>query len=517
MPALLLAGLVFVFQDGLLYMARTWSRPEYSHGYLIPLLALYLFLLRVPELAQPAPRGSWSGFVFVVVGLVGLVFGELSAIYTIVQYSFLLALFGLLVVAFGWSAFRAIWMAFALLLFMIPLPNFIYNNLIGELELMAASLAVDAIRMLSISVFLGGNALDFGSWQLVIDDACDALRALFSLLTLAFAWAAFYRGPVWQRILIVLLPVPLALGMDAGRMIAAAWLFADRGPDVAESFIGTFDGWWVFTACAGLVLGCAFLLARFSGRRLRDSVHLGPPPLSQAADLLPRRLTSRGAAALVLVVVGGALLLSLQGRQDLIPERDRFSSFPPRIGVWQGQAAFVEQRMIDSLKLDDYLVNDYRRDAEPAGRVNLWVAYYANQRKGASAHSPRSCLPGDGYEIESFRLHRVADVGPSWAPMPVNRAVITKGESTVLVYYWFVERGRIQTNEYLVKWYIFWDALTQRRTDGALVRLTTTVPDRLEMEAADRRLEQFVRDLDPVLGYYLPQRQATFENAQAQR
>jgi EpsI family protein len=97
----------------------------------------------------------------------------------------------------------------------------------------------------------------------------------------------------------------------------------------------------------------------------------------------------------------------------------------------------------------------------------------------------------------------------------VNRSVIAKGNLRQLVYYWFVERGRIQTNEYKVKWSIFWDALTRNRTEGALVRVTTFVSDKGLLGEADQRLEKFVRAVDPKLAYYLPQENATFRQASA--
>ena len=71
-------------------------------------------------------------------------------------------------------------------------------------------------------------------------------------------------------------------------------------------------------------------------------------------------------------------------------------------------------------------------------------------------------------------------------PLPVNRVIIGLGDDRQLVYYWFAQRGRMLTNEYLVKWYIFWDALTRNRTDGALVRLTTFV-DESDSGIAGRR------------------------------
>ena len=72
------------------------------------------------------------------------------------------------------------------------------------------------------------------------------------------------------------------------------------------------------------------------------------------------------------------------------------------------------------------------------------------------------------------------------------------------MYYWFQQRDRILTNEYLVKWYIFWDALTRNRTDGALIRLVTYVPESMSLEEADAKLQDFIRDFDPTLAYFLP-------------
>jgi EpsI family protein len=85
-----------------------------------------------------------------------------------------------------------------------------------------------------------------------------------------------------------------------------------------------------------------------------------------------------------------------------------------------------------------------------------------------------------------------------------KRAVIAKGLSKQLVYYWFQQRGRHMTNKYVVKWMIFWDTLTQKRTDGALVRLVTSVPDRMDISAADARLAAFMREIHPLTHAYIP-------------
>ena len=73
------------------------------------------------------------------------------------------------------------------------------------------------------------------------------------------------------------------------------------------------------------------------------------------------------------------------------------------------------------------------------------------------------------------------------------------------MYYWFQQRGRIITNEYLVKWYLFWDALTKNRTDGSLVRLTFFLKPGEDLAVGDKALSDFARDVVPQLKSYIPE------------
>ena len=141
----------------------------------------------------------------------------------------------------------------------------------------------------------------------------------------------------------------------------------------------------------------------------------------------------------------------------------------------------------------------------PAPRpVDLYVAWYSSQRAGRSVHSPRTCLPGGGWRIVEFDQVEVPGVEAAGQPLRVNRVVMGMGTSKQLVYYWFQQRGRIVTNEYLAKWYLFWDSLTRRRSDGALVRLVVPLADGEQTSNADADLAQFAAELAPVLERYVP-------------
>jgi EpsI family protein len=89
--------------------------------------------------------------------------------------------------------------------------------------------------------------------------------------------------------------------------------------------------------------------------------------------------------------------------------------------------------------------------------------------------------------------------GPS-----VNRTIIQLGDERQLVYYWFQQRGRTFTSEYMAKWYLFRDGIIMDRSDGALVRLITPIPPNSDEAAADERLQVFLREFYPELGRFIP-------------
>ena len=143
------------------------------------------------------------------------------------------------------------------------------------------------------------------------------------------------------------------------------------------------------------------------------------------------------------------------------------------------------------------------RDSSPYP-VNFYTAWYQEQRKGASIHSPKSCLPGGGWVIQSHTIEALPNVNAYGEPLKVNRVLMQMGEHQQLVYYWFQGRGRNITNEYMAKWFMFWDSLVNNRTDGALMRLITYVPEGSDISEAEQRLNNYAEEFYPVFSEYIP-------------
>jgi exosortase D (VPLPA-CTERM-specific) len=498
-----LAVAVVPFARVLNQLVGMWdSTPEYSHCMLLPLISAFLIFRERAVLARMRFEGSWAGVAVLLAGAGLWGVAELSTIWVIEQYAFIVVIYGLTLALVGRAAFRRLWMAMLILLFTIPLPMFFSNSLSLHLELISSAIGVDVIRLFNIPVYLDGNVIDLGVYQLQVAEACSGLRYLFPLMTLAFIVAYFFRASLWKRALLFLASVPIAILMNSLRIGLIGVSVAYWGQKMAEGVLHYFEGWVVFMISTGLLLVLAAALARLGPRpvRLRQAMVLdiGPPPAVSQAHR-KRTLPAPFLAATVLVTVGAVLATQAHGRVETQPPRAAFVDFPMQLGSWAGQRAPMAAVYLDQLKLSDYLYATYQRAA--AVPVNVWVAYYDSQRKGDSTHSPASCLPGGGWQFQSFGRY---DMDIAGRRVSVNRAVIVHGGDRELMYYWFPQRGRDITNDYLLKWYLLWDAIARNRTDGALVRLLIPLPAGANPSEGDRQLTAFARSFVAVLPKYVP-------------
>lgn len=491
----------FIYLDGLVLMEQWWgNREEYGHGYIIPFITLFLIWQKSDKLEQVKFSGSWLGVAVTAFGLFLYYAGELSSIYTIIQYAFLVALFGVTLSLLGRQAFKIIFVPLIILLFMIPLPNFIFFNLSSQLQLISSEIGVMVIRLFDISVFLEGNVIDLGIYKLQVVEACSGLNYLFPLMTLAFISAYFFTGAFWKKSIIFLSSIPITILMNSFRIGAIGVTVEYWGPEMAEGFLHDFEGWAVFMSCIAILIGEMWILAHIGKDKLplREAFGLDFPELTpKNAEIMYREIPKTFYVSIAIITLVAVSVFALPEREDIIPDRKQYAEFPLDFNGWKGRVGHMEQIYIDALKFTDYVMSDYV--GEDGGSVNFYSAYYELQKKGASAHSPKACIPGGGWRIVSFDEHVITGVTIGTIPLRVNRLEIQKGEVKQLVYYWFQQRGRVITNEYIMKWYLFWDAMNISRTDGALMRLTTILKPGQDISIADKRLESFSKKIAPVI------------------
>jgi exosortase D (VPLPA-CTERM-specific) len=499
----LVACLAYLAGDGLVGLAGRWEEPEYSHGYLIPLITAFVIWQRRHHLLAARSEGTWLGVPVVALGILLLLGGKLAMSDIAQALAFVLVLSGLGLAALGAGAMRYLWVPLAFLLLALPVPAPLYVKLSTELQLLSSQLGAGLLQWLGVSVFLDGNVIDLGVYKLQVAEACSGLRYLFPLASFGCICAWLYRAPLWARIALVLSTIPITVLINSAR-IALTGIFVEYGSiELAEGFMHLFEGWAIFLVALALLFGEMWLLARVWNPRARlvelldfDRISGGPaPPIASRERSIARPAAPLIAClGLLIAAVPGPSLLA--DRTEVIPERPGLVTYPLQLGEWQGYPGALDQETLEALAADDYLLADFI-SPDAAAPVNFWVAYYGSQGDRWT-HSPKECLPGAGWEfVDVAEIPApLADGEPGFV---VNRAVIANGEERMLMYYWYDERGHKFTNESWARFYILVDSFTKQRSDGALVRLMTPILPGEPVEAAGARLTGLFRVAYPHL------------------
>jgi EpsI family protein len=204
--------------------------------------------------------------------------------------------------------------------------------------------------------------------------------------------------------------------------------------------------------------------------------------------------------ALVLVV--GALLATagVRSQRSLPLRRPLAQVVPASFEAYRGSDRVMSDEERNVVGVSDYLLRHFAStDSGVLPAFDLYIGYYQRQASGKTIHSPRNCLPGNGWEPLANQLAIITVPGGT---VRVNRYLIQKGRSTALVLYWYQGRGRVASNEFRVKWDLMRDAALRRRSDEALVRIV--VPIRSNQDEALRLAESVARTLVPAIYTALP-------------
>lgn len=505
---LLFLASVPIFWLGFKSLGAAWSTAEYSHGPLIPIISLYLFLRELRKAPMPLTNVSdrWPGIIVIGIALAIAFVGNLMQVADIVTYAFVIWVGGVVLTSFGWARGKTHWKPVLHLIFMLPLPQILYWKLTVFLQTVSSVVGVWFVSVAGVPVFLEGNIIDLGVYKLQVAEACSGLRYLFPILSFSYLFAILYRGPFWHKAVLLLAAAPITVLMNSFRIGVIGVLVNQYGIEQAEGFLHFFEGWVIFLACVGLLFLMAIGLQKLTAdpKPLADTIDLDFEGFGQ---IMSRIFVIRGSVALLSVALltgaASAAWVYAPHADRVIVERAPFSLFPRNFDGWSGFTSKLDSGVEVVLGADDYVNATYNKSAE-ADYVNMFVAFYNDQTSGEGIHSPEICLPVGGWEIFSLEPYALDLTGTSYGQFEVNRAVIQKGTSMQLVYYWFEQRGERITNDISAKLSVLISSVTTGRTDGALVRFVTPIGVGETPEDADARMQRFMRASLPKLPRFVP-------------
>jgi len=221
---------------------------------------------------------------------------------------------------------------------------------------------------------------------------------------------------------------------------------------------------------------------------------------SRGESFPPNRAVILTLMICIIFVGSGYALHDLSGWYRL-PTRNSFEFFPIKIGKWTRIRSYHSKKIIDFLQADDGVLATYQSKSID-NPVHLFIAFYDYQSIYRTTHTPQSCDFYAGWNVIGTRKKTFCAGHAKNVTAMIH--TLEKGKTGVLAGSFFYQRGRTITSPWMNKFYLFWDAVTKRRTDGTIVRAEVVLLPGQSFEEAYPALEDFLIELREVLQNYAP-------------
>ena len=254
-----------------------------------------------------------------------------------------------------------------------------------------------------------------------------------------------------------------------------------------------------------LVLVGLFLVLRNTGffPGFIDHIIFSWPMLLVAIGLIMTLGSSEKTAGIIVMAVGGFFLLPKIFSETFY----NYNMFWPSIFIIIGVIFIVSRRKTGGPAFskgvagDDYI--DYVYVNQLQIPINLYVGYYTSVGVTGAYHSPKNCLPGSGWGLDTVKEVTLPVGIEGKKKSTVTEMLIRNGDDYQVVLYWYQNRGRIIASEYWEKVYLVLDALIKHRRDGTFVRIMDTVKDK-NIQAAEQRAQKFAETVMVRLQDFIP-------------
>jgi exosortase D (VPLPA-CTERM-specific) len=486
-----------------------WIDDDYSYGFLIPVISAYILWDKREVIKKLHLKSAGKVLPFLIFFVLLSLYGILGSSGNISMPSVPILIILFTTFCFGWATIKELIIPLGFLIFMVPIPSSIEGTLGLSLKNISTKMGEAIIRSFNIPVNVNGNVIDLGVTQLQVVDACNGLRYLFPLFALGVAYAYFFEKITWKRIAVVLSTIPIAVITNGVRIGITGILAQKYGASVAEGFFHGFSGWLLFMFAFACLFVVSRILTLFPSKGKADGkksdVNEEPkPPLQKGftGNINGAFFTSIG-----LMMIVGALSLST-GALPPVLLKSGIKTFSTEFAGWKGQASIVTPETIIKSGAEEAFSAFYNNDKQNG--VSLYMGYRSTAFLSNENffHSPTVCLPASGWTILSKSTHVIGNV-PQFGKLEVGQLIMEEMGEKELVYYWFQTKDKTTPYKTINRFHLAVHALERDNTHDFFIRPITHISKNETIEAAQIRMDGFVRDMMAELLKFLAENQRT--------
>jgi len=394
-------GIIFLaYKTGLL---EVWTTSEeYGHGAMALCVLIYVIYRRWDDNNVGKPSNIVLVMSLMTLAALLSVGSVVSGISIIGYYGIWLFIVSAVSAIGGIKLLRYLMVPLLIIVLLFPLPNPIGPMLTSELQLVSSNLGVWFIRAFGGSVYQEGNVLDMGSTQLLVAEACAGLRYLFPLMSIGALIGYMLLISLWIRWAIFLVTIPITIFLNSLRIAITGILVESTGLSHTEGFLHFFEGWVVFVFALILLITISFLLVSVfhPGVSFFKMLDLPDQQNLKLTDFSISHYAPLGIVGMIFIVLVFSYYLDDVDSVKLT--RTELNEFPSRIGDWNASVSRLSSIVEEVAGASEYFLGDFTD--KNGNKVNVYISYYKTQRDGQVPHSPKVCLPGGGWVIQSQDL-----------------------------------------------------------------------------------------------------------------
>ncbi len=253
-------AIVLYHRIAISWIGQLWTDPYYSHCFFVPMFSVWVIWNTRDKFQKLGLQSNWYGIVVSLSAVGILVLGVFGDEAFLSRVSLLLVLAGIVIQFCGWRYFRAALFPWAVLFLTIPLPRILFAEVTLPLQFLSSRLGSGLLDLAGIQNLREGNLIHLHSLTLDVAEACSGLRSLMSLVTVSVVYGYVFRFKRWQRLLLVIGAIPVAIAANGVRIMGSGVVGEYWGRDKSEGFFHGFSGVVVFVFSFVLLisLGQAF-------------------------------------------------------------------------------------------------------------------------------------------------------------------------------------------------------------------------------------------------------------------
>ena len=261
---ILLAALSALYYPAMLRLVQYWHRSEdYSHGFLIIPLSLYMIWQKRDELRRVIVQPNNAGLILTISAVGIYVIAEFAGVMTLAALSIIPITMGSIWFLFGNEMLKQLLFPVCFLIFMIPVPGQVYSAATFPLQLFVSTFSTYISQIMSIPVYREGNIIHLPEHTLQVVQACSGLRSMISLLSLSAVFGYFSLRANFLRAVLFASGIPVAIMVNVVRVVAMILAFHYFDMDLTQGSIHTFFGAAIFVLAIILLVALRGILSKW--------------------------------------------------------------------------------------------------------------------------------------------------------------------------------------------------------------------------------------------------------------